>query len=109
MVTQRHIDGVGAVFVDDKGGIVLVSDACVEAFDNALARGISADDIVNALLDEAEASRAAGATIEHIRQVHIEDARVIACRMTNGIANHSRRCNRHRRLVRYERWQKRHD
>lgn len=58
MVIRQQIDGIGAVFVDDTGRVrIVVSDECSEMFDAAQAKGITADELVNALLAQAEASR----------------------------------------------------
>jgi hypothetical protein len=89
MATLRQIDGVGAVFVDDAGRVrICVSDSCAEAFDAAMASGITADELVEALLTQAEAGRVEADRIADKQRA--EDASMAVCCPTNDS------CERHR-------------
>ena len=60
MVTHQEIDGIGTVLVDDTGRITVLSDACGELFDHALKSGMTADQLISWVLDQAEQSRTEG-------------------------------------------------
>jgi len=107
MTTMQQIDGVGAVFVDETGCLrICVSDSCADAFDAASANGVTADQLVDALITQAEAGRAAE-LIKGPRNVFV-DGDAPACR-TKGDAGRSDRGHRcgSKRLHHRERWRKR--
>jgi hypothetical protein len=55
MTTWQHIDGLGAVCFDDTGRVrLLVSDDVADLFDRALAAGVTADQLVNQILEESD-------------------------------------------------------
>lgn len=105
VTTRQHIDGAGAVFFDDTGRVrIFLSDECADAFDAAAAHGITADDLVEAILSQAEAG------------LHIEPTRAGAplpqggCRSTESLgAREARiRCDHVRRPRHPQRYHKRY-
>lgn len=90
MVTRQQIDGVGAVFVDDDGRIQLVvSDECADAFDAASAQGVTADDLVNALLVQAE--RVKAGAVGGRREMRTDDTGAPIFRVPSGSERSARR------------------
>jgi hypothetical protein len=109
MVTRQQIDGSGAVFVDDTGAVrIFLSDACAEAFDAAAERGISADQLVDAILIAAASETGHVGTDPHfVDRRDVEIART-GHRTTSGHGPCVDRCARSQRPKHRARWRKRY-
>lgn len=90
MRSWKDIDGTGAACVDDAGRVeIVVADDCAELLDRARKAGLSADDVLNHILKEAESAKPAGRETSDIGTS--EQGAVPILRASNGFSGPRRR------------------
>ena len=104
IVTRQEIDGIGTVLVDDTGRMTVLSDACGEMFDHAMKNGMTADELVCWVLDQAEKSRVEGRILAtYTKAEHVPTRKVVVI-----ARKPCRRAPRHRHGYR-DPWHQRHN